>query len=123
MGKRLGASLHEDRDGEGRVVVPDRDIRYYLDLACGQIRRYGRREPTVLVALLRMLRDAATAARDDDQRSELRRQVDLVLDEAARDLVEADAESLRDAASRVHEALRGCLVESFVDRSGETRSI
>jgi uncharacterized membrane protein len=39
---RLGATLHEDAEGIGRATVPDRDFGYYLELACGQIRRYGR---------------------------------------------------------------------------------
>ncbi|MFP3712120.1 DUF2254 domain-containing protein [Puerhibacterium sp. TATVAM-FAB25] len=56
---RLGPTLHVDDAGTGRAVVPDRDFRYYLDIACGQVRRYGRREPTVLIALLQLCRDVA----------------------------------------------------------------
>lgn len=64
LGRRLGATVHGDDEGTAGAVVPDRDIAYYLDLACGQVRRYGRLEPTVLVALLRLLRDAATSSRE-----------------------------------------------------------
>ncbi|MDQ2585228.1 DUF2254 family protein [Saccharothrix yanglingensis] len=68
-GRRLGGTLHDDHRGVGRLVAPDRDITYYLDLVCGQVRRCGRHEPTVLNALLRMLRDVTTATRDDEQRA------------------------------------------------------
>jgi uncharacterized membrane protein len=79
LGCRLGATVHEDKDGTARAVVPDRDIAYYLDLACGQIRRYGRREPTILVALLRLLRDAATASRDDEHRAAITTQAQHIV--------------------------------------------
>ena len=46
--------LHDD-DGTTRVVIPGRDLSYYLDLATGQIRRFGCAEPRVDRALLRVL--------------------------------------------------------------------
>jgi uncharacterized membrane protein len=122
-GRRLGPTLHEDGAGVGRAVVPDRDFRYYLDLVCGQIRRYGDREPTVLMALLRMLRDVATSARDSEQRAEIERQVRLILDEIPSTLAEVDKAAVADLARRVHDALRRDLAAAFGDRSGETRSI
>ena len=45
LGCRLGPTVHEDSDGVDRAIVPDRDIAYYIDLCCGQVRRYGRQEP------------------------------------------------------------------------------
>ncbi|WP_189212574.1 DUF2254 domain-containing protein [Actinokineospora fastidiosa] len=121
-GRRLGGTLHEDDRGVGRVVVPDRDLTYYLDLACGQIRRYGRREPTVLNALLRMLRDVAAAARDDDQRAAVAVQVDLITDEVDPSLSRYDVDGVEDMARRVRLALTGDLRAAYRDRSGETRS-
>jgi uncharacterized membrane protein len=121
-GRRLGPTLHLDAEGVGRAVVPDRDLRYYLDLACGQIRRYGRREPTVLIALLRLCRDVAVHCAPEDA-DEVRRQVRLVLDEMADDLVPEDAESVRSMAGRVEQALAGDVLGAYADRSGETRSI
>ena len=119
-GRRLGPTLHADADGVGRVVVPDRDLPYYLDLACGPIRRYGRAEPTVLVALLRMLRDVATAARDDGQRAHIADQADLIAAEAGPD---GAPEEVRAMVWRVRQALAGDVRAAYRDRSGETRSV
>ena len=51
----LGTQRLNDAAGTLRVVVPGRDLSYYLDLATGQIRRYGCAEPRVDRALLRVL--------------------------------------------------------------------
>jgi uncharacterized membrane protein len=123
LAKRLGPTLHEDEDGVGRAVVLDRDLRYYLDLACGQIRRYGSDEPTVLMALLRMLRDVGAQARDDHQREEIERQVELVLAQAEPDLTDVDRAAVEDMARRVRQALAGDVRGAYRDRSGETRSL
>lgn len=120
--RSLGPGLHFDGSGEPRLVVPDRDLRYYLDLACGLVRRFGRREPIALVALLGMLRDVAAAARDDDQRAEIDRQVGLILDEASGDLIDDDKDVVCDMARRVRDALDGAVEDAYADRSGETRS-
>jgi uncharacterized membrane protein len=121
--RRLGPQVHSDDDDTQRLVLPDRDARYYLDLACGQIRRYGRREPTVLVALLRMLRDVAVAAPDDQHRDEIRRQSALIVAEMSEDLHPEDVASVHDLATRVEQALGGRVEQAFGDRAGETRSI
>jgi uncharacterized membrane protein len=118
----LGPEVHNDASGRGRAVLPDRDERYYLDLAIGQIRRYGRREPTVLMALLRLLRDVAVAVRDERQAEEVRRQVHLVLHEMAEDLLREDRAAVQDLADRVEQVLRGEVSLAYADRSGETRS-
>jgi uncharacterized membrane protein len=123
MGRRLGPTLHEDDKRVGRVVVPDRDLTYYLDTVCGPIRRYGRSEPTVLVALLRMLRDAATAARDDQHRDDLGRQVDLIITDLDAQPAGYDTEQVQEMAERVRQALRGETRAAYRDRSGETRSV
>ena len=121
-GYRLGATLHADDSGRGRVVIPDRDLRYYLDLACGQLRRFGAGEPQVLIALLRMLREVARATRDDGQRAEVARAADLVLEQVPNSLIETDAEHVREAHRRVGLALEGRIVDAYADRSGELRS-
>ncbi len=118
---RLGPTVHRDAAGRPRVVVPDRDVRYYLDLACAQVRRFGSREPTVLIALARLLRDVAVAARDDEQRDEVARQVDLVRASTAA-LGSGDAAAVSDMCRRVHHALEGRVLEAYADRAGETRS-
>ena len=123
VGARLGPTLHEDADGVGRVVVPDRDLRYYLDLACGQLQRFSAAEPTVMIAMLRMLRDVAPSCRDDQQRAELARAARGVLDALSPDVRRPDAEAVEDLHRRVELALEGDLVAPYADRAGETRSI
>ena len=120
---RLGPQLHADAGGQPRVVLPDRDHRYYLDLVCGQIRRYGSAEPTVLAALLRMLRDVALSARNDEQREEVRRQAALVLATLSDEMLPEDAEQVRDVGRRIERVLDGEVAAAFVDRAGETRSL
>jgi uncharacterized membrane protein len=122
-GRRLGPTLHEDGDGVGRVVVPDRDLRYYLDLCCGQVRRFGRAEPTVLVAVLGMLRDVAVACRDDAQRAEVARAARLTAEAQPGGTTEEDAGMVADMRRRVDRALAGDVDGAYGDRSGETRSI
>ena len=122
MGCRLGATVHVDEDDVPRAIVPDRDVRYYLDLACAQLRRFGAAEPTVLMALLRMLRDVAVVCRDDHQREEVRRAAKLVATEGD-ELRKSDLAAVDDLLERVELALAGDLVEAYADRSGETRSI
>ncbi len=121
-GRRLGMQEHRDADGALRLLTPDRDYRYYLDLACGPVRRYGRHEPLVLSAVLRLLRDCAVAAQDEEQRREIARQRDLVLEELAADMLAYDQERVRDLAHRVTDALDGRVTEAYRDRAGETRS-
>jgi uncharacterized membrane protein len=120
--RRLGPQAHRDADGVLRVVTPDRDIRYYLDLVCAPVRRYGRSEPLVLNGLLRLLRDAAVTARSAEQRAAIRQQVDLVLEEVDEGLLEHDAGTVRDLARRVGLVLQGDVAAAYEDRSGETRS-
>lgn len=123
MGRRLGGTVHQDDEGVDRALVPDRDLRYYLDLVCAPVRRYGRADPTVLTALLRMLRDAAAAARDEEQREELAVQAQLIRDEVPESLAERDVAEVQAMTDRVLQALGGDVRGSYWDRSGETRSV
>ncbi len=127
-GRRLGPALHGVDGVEGPtdqrgVVVLDRNLRYYLDLMCAQTRRYGEREPTVLMALLRALRDIAVATRDEGQRAEVRRQVELVVGQLGDDLVGPDRAGVEELGTRVELALRGDQAAAFTDAAGETRSL
>ncbi|WP_236830073.1 DUF2254 domain-containing protein [Blastococcus sp. KM273128] len=122
-GRHLGPTLHADDEGTGRAIVPDRDMRYYLDLACGQVTRFGGSEPTLVTALLRMLRDVATACRDDEQRAEVARAADLVAGELSPDWSATDAGNVRRHRDQVTAALEGRLVDAYADRAGETRSM
>jgi uncharacterized membrane protein len=123
QGRRLGPQVHQDAAGGPRVVLVDRDQRYYLELACGQIRRYGRREPTVLIALLRMLRDVAVSVHGLEQAEEVRRQARLVVAEMSDELLSDDRRGVEDAAARVDQVLVGEVADAYADRSGELRSV
>ncbi|MGP5726204.1 DUF2254 domain-containing protein [Arthrobacter rhombi] len=120
--RQLGPRVFTSPDGEPRLVGQGRDLRYFLDLVCGPIRRFGRREPLVLMALLQMLRDCATAARDDDQRCDIAQQVDLVVDEVPEHLLDYDRDSIQRMAESVRFALAGDTIKAYADRAGETRS-
>lgn len=120
---RLGSTMHLDAAGVGRALVPDRDFSYYLDLCCGQLRRFGSHEPTILMALLEMLRDVAASSVEDSHRDEIRRAAELVAETLSGDVLDADAAGVRDLLSRVHLVLDGDVVAGFVDRAGETRSM
>lgn len=123
LDRRLGPQLHQDAADGPWVVTPDRDLRYYLDLACAQLRRFGRAEPTVLSALLRLLRDVAANAVDDDQRRQVGAQCALVLAEVPSSLLDEDRAAVESLAERVGLALRGDVDAAYRDRAGETRSI
>lgn len=80
--RQLGAQLIRDGGGTLRVVVPSRDLAYFLDLATGQVRRYGRAEPRVVRALLRVLRNTGQFCRDDAGRALVADHVRLVMEAA-----------------------------------------
>ncbi len=80
-------------------------------------------EPTVLTAVLRLLRDVGALARDDEQREEVRRQGGLVLQGLSAELLDDDADAVRDLVRRVELTLSGWLGPAYGDRAGETRSI
>ena len=123
QGRRLGPEGHYDSAGVLRLVTSGRDYRYFLDLVCGPVRRFADSEPIVLTAVLRLLRDCAANAVNEEQRTELRRQADLVLETMGDGLVDADEEEIRDMARRVEAALTGDVQAAFADRAGETRSV
>jgi uncharacterized membrane protein len=77
----LGSQVLAD-DGRDRVVLHGRDLEYYVELATGQIRRYGRDEPRVLQALLRTLHRVGYFSRDDAGRAVVARHVGLVIEAA-----------------------------------------
>jgi uncharacterized membrane protein len=99
--KPLGNQVLRDREGHVREVVPGRDFGYFLDLACGQIRRYGRSEPRVVRALLRILNDVGGFC-SGDRREIIAMQVRLVLADAeAATAQPADLVPIREYAQRV----------------------
>ncbi len=122
-GRRMGGTMHRDPAGADRALVPDRDLTYYLDLACGQVRRYGSGEPSVLTALLLMLRDVAASSRDDEQRRALSNAARLIVETADPSMLPEDRQVVEDAEQRLHLMLAGDMLAAYLDRAGETRSI
>ena len=55
----LGDYVAGDPEGSGVVIVPGRRFGDYLGTMCGLIRRYGSGEPTLVMALLRLLDNCA----------------------------------------------------------------
>jgi len=92
----LGTQRLCDHSGTIRVVAPGRDLSYYLDLATGQIRRYGCAEPRVDRALLRVLATTGTFCHDPDDRRLIAGHVQLVVEDAERTVAQpADMEPVR----------------------------
>jgi uncharacterized membrane protein len=104
----LGSQVLRDSAGVPRVMIPGRDFAYFIDLACGQIRRYGRSEPRVMLALLRILRSTGRFCADDDTRAVLAAQVRLVLADAEAAIVQpADLEPVQQDAAKVLREVSG----------------
>jgi uncharacterized membrane protein len=100
--RRLGSQQLCDASGALRVVVPGRDLSYYLDLATGQIRRYGCSEPRVVRALLRVLGTTGWFCRDPADRELVAEQVQLVVEAAEMAIRQsADLAPVRAHADRV----------------------
>ena len=107
-GRRLEPLVGHDRDGAVRATVPGRSFEEYLDLACGQIRRFGAAEPAVTTALLHLLTVVAGAADSGEERDALRQQAELVLEAArAATVQKADLEAVDAAGEAFGCALAG----------------
>jgi len=96
----LGDYVAEDSSGWGWVIVPGRRFGDYLATMCGLIRRYGSSEPTLSIALLRLLDNCASVLPDDPDRwAALDDQADLILADATREIAQpADNLAVRAAA-------------------------
>lgn len=78
------------RQGDSLVIVPSRRFQDYLATMCGLVRRYGSAEPSVSLALLRLLNDCAVVARHDWERLlAIADQAWLVTADAKRDIRQA----------------------------------
>lgn len=114
---------HDDA-GEVRVVVPVATLPAYLDLACGQIRRYGAAEPAVTFELLRLLRDVARCGLSDADLAAVERQADMVMSAAQRATPEPrDLEALHSVHQEVLELVGAATTRSSGGRrsaGGET---
>ncbi|WP_138442337.1 DUF2254 domain-containing protein [Sinomonas susongensis] len=103
--RRHGTQVLRDAAGTVRLHVPGRDFAYLLDLALGQVRRYGANEPRVVRALLRAARDVAWFG-DPVHRAVVRRYVEVLVDDVERMVPQAaDREPLLQEAAGVIETL------------------
>ncbi len=104
----LGGQRLSDAQGQPRVLIPGRDLAYYLELATGQARRYGCAEPRVVRALLRILDSTGRFCRDDAARALVAVHVRLVLDAAELAIRQpADLGPVREHAAEVLERVTG----------------
>lgn len=103
----LGPIVERDDGGATRVVVPTNDLADHVASTAGQIRRYGSAEPTVMVALLGMLREVGRS-RGATGREALRDEGRRLVAAAERDTVEPhDLVVVRAAAAAMEEVLDG----------------
>ncbi|POX92037.1 DUF2254 domain-containing protein [Mycobacterium kansasii] len=96
------------RDGAGELLVwlPYPGFAAYLQVGCGQVRRYGMHEPLVLAALLQLLSAVAQNCVDPSRRAAVRTQIALVARAAQRELAdEADRALVVSAAARATEVV------------------
>ncbi len=85
-----------------RVAVPGRDLEYFVELATGQVRRYGAAEPRVMRALLRVLGATGAFCQEYVDREVIARHVRLVLEAAELKIVQvADREPVLEHGRRV----------------------
>lgn len=106
--RRLGDIVLHDPDGLSRVVAHFPTFADYVDLAIGQIRRYGASEPQVAYALLRLLRVTGAQTRDSHQRQVLASHARLVLADAERTICQpADLAPLQSESETLLQTLAG----------------
>jgi uncharacterized membrane protein len=104
----LGSVIRYDDGGALRVVVPGRDLAYYVELATGQVRRYGSHEPRVVRALLRVLASTGRFCREDASRRVVADHVRLVLEAAEERIAQpADLRPVTEHGERVLRAVTG----------------
>ena len=104
----LGADVASAPAGHATVIVPGRRFGEYLSTMCGLIRRYGAREPTVLMALVRLLAACAEVMRPDPVRwAAIEQQAELILQDAVREIAQPhDVDGVRAAVTALQESLR-----------------
>lgn len=103
--RQHGPKAVADARGTIRLHIPARDFAYLVDLALGQVRRYGANEPRVVRALLRVCRELAWFG-DAEHSAVVRQYVETLLSDAARLVAQpADREPLLAEGAAVLEAL------------------
>jgi uncharacterized membrane protein len=103
--RELGDGAGADDEGTTRAIVPSPRLDDYLALACDQPRRYGARDPAVMVALLDLLADVAELVCSDDERAVVSRECTRTLEVARRELDATDVLRVEAAADLVQRVL------------------
>ncbi|HEY8701726.1 MAG TPA: DUF2254 domain-containing protein [Arthrobacter sp.] len=102
--RQHGPQAVADAQGTVRLHIPARDFAYLVDLALGQVRRYGANEPRVVRALLRVCRDLAWFG-DAGHRAVVRRYVETLMSDVTRLVAQpADREPLLEEGAAVLDA-------------------
>ena len=105
-GRPLGDWVVADAGGAA-VIVPGRRFGDYLATMCGLIRRYGCAEPTLSLALLRLLANCAALTADPARRSAISEQAHLIVADATRSIAQpADLTAVTDAGAALQASLR-----------------
>ena len=104
----LGDWVTADPAGAAAVIVPGRRFGDYLATMCGLIRRYGCAEPTLSIALLRLLENCAAVLPADSVRwSALGEQADLIVADATRAVAQpADLAAVTGAGAALQHRVR-----------------
>jgi uncharacterized membrane protein len=103
----LGDYVAEDDQHAAAVIIPGRRFADYLATMCGLIRRYGSKEPTVSMALLRLLETCTAAVRDESDRwIAIDEQAHLIVEDAQREIAQpADVSPVCTAAALLHQKI------------------
>lgn len=98
--RTLGTQVHRDPSGPGVVVLAASRFETFLSVPCGLIRRYGAGEPTVSLALLRLLATCGAALDETSARwTVIEGEASLILADAERKVGQpADLVLIRDKA-------------------------
>ena len=104
----LGTSTLTDRSGRGAVIVPANTFGDYIFFISGLVGRYGAKDLTVLMALLRLLRTCASVLpRESDRLDILHQATQQILDDAERETTRpADIEAIRTSVESLQHLLR-----------------
>jgi uncharacterized membrane protein len=85
----LGDTITGDSNSAALLIVPGRRFGDYLSTMCGLIRRYGCAEPTLCIALLRLLDNCAQLLPAGSPKwADLDQQADLILADATREIAQ-----------------------------------
>ena len=108
MDRAVPRGVFHDDDGHLRMICPRPTYAGLLSASFSQIRQNGTDKPLVLIHLLKAFKAMGYCARTDEQRAALREQVDAVLEDAKRDILNhVDLKDIEQHARQAMEELKG----------------